>query len=167
MFCLPVPPGNGHSWLRGAIVLVFSLTLIAGLLLWGPGVEAAAAIALSQQPATEVKVLMGTETGELKFVPNQLQLAANTRYKLVLSNPSPQKHYFTAKDFADAVWTQKVEAGNVEIKGAIHELELKPGAKAEWVFVTLKPGSYGLRCTIAGHTEAGMIGTIQITDQTS
>ena len=52
----------------------------------------------------------------------------------MLKNPSSQKHYFTAKNFADASWTQKVEAGNVEIKGAIHELELKPGAMAEWVF---------------------------------
>jgi uncharacterized cupredoxin-like copper-binding protein len=50
----------------------------------------------------------------------------------------------------------------VEIKGAIHELELKPGAMAEWVFVPMKSGSYNLRCTVAGHTEAGMIGKITI-----
>jgi uncharacterized cupredoxin-like copper-binding protein len=83
----------------------------------------------------------------------------------VLTNPSPQKHYFTSKDFADAIWTQKVEAGNVEIKGVIHELELKPGAKAEWVFVPLKSGTYNLRCTIPGHTEAGMTGKITISAQ--
>jgi hypothetical protein len=47
-----------------------------------------------------------------------------------------------AKNFADASWTQKVEAGKVEIKGSIHELELKPAAMAEWVFVPLKSGSY-------------------------
>ncbi len=58
-----------------------------------------------------------------------------SKYKLILDNPSPTKHYFTAKDFADASWTQKVEAGKVEIKGAIHELELKPNAQAEWVIV--------------------------------
>ena len=46
-------------------------------------------------------------------------------YQLRLINPSQLKHYFTAKDFADNIWTQKVEAGKVEIKGAIHELELK------------------------------------------
>lgn len=50
----------------------------------------------------------------------------------------------------------------MEIKGAIHELELKPKAEAEWVFVALKPGNYSLRCPISGHTEAGMKGKIAI-----
>ncbi len=56
-----------------------------------------------------------------------------------------------------------MDAGNVEIKGAIHELELRPGAIAEWVFVPLKPGTYKLRCVILGHTEAGMIGELTVT----
>lgn len=119
-------------------------------------------IDLLRQPATEISVSLGTASNELKFVPDSLEFTAFKRYKLSLTNPSPQKHYFTAKDFADGIWTQKVEAGNVEIKGAIHELELKPGAKAEWVFVPLKSGKYALRCSIPGHTEAGMKGKIAI-----
>jgi uncharacterized cupredoxin-like copper-binding protein len=119
-------------------------------------------IDLLRQPATEISVSLGTASNELKFVPDSLEFSAFKRYKLILTNPSPQKHYFTAKDFADGIWTQKVEAGNVEIKGAIHELELKPGAKAEWVFVPLKSGKYAVRCPIPGHTEAGMKGDIAI-----
>jgi uncharacterized cupredoxin-like copper-binding protein len=115
-----------------------------------------------KQPPTEIKVSLGNAAGELKFVPNKLEFEAGKRYKLVLNNPSPVKHYFTSKDFADGIWTQKVEAGNVEIKGMIHELELKPGAEAEWVFVPLKNGKYNLRCTIPGHSEAGMTGEIVI-----
>lgn len=118
--------------------------------------------ALAAPQATEVRVSLGNSGNELKFVPNNLQFVAGQRYKLLLDNPSPQKHYFTAKDFADASWTQKVEAGKVEIKGAIHELELKPGGEAEWVFVPMKPGKYSLRCPIVGHTEAGMTGTITV-----
>ncbi len=117
---------------------------------------------LSQQSAIELKVSLGTATNELKFVPNQLDFVAGKRYKLVLSNPSNVKHYFTAKDFADSIWSQKVEAGKVEIKGAIHELELKPGAQADWVFVPIKPGTYTLRCIVPGHSEAGMTGTITV-----
>lgn len=113
---------------------------------------------------TEVTVSMGNTANELKFFPNQLEFVTGKRYKLRLNNPSPQKHYFTAKDFADGIWTQKVEAGKVEIKGAIHELELKPGAEAEWVFVPMKPGTYALRCPIPGHAEAGMTGEIKITN---
>lgn len=117
---------------------------------------------LSRQPITDITVSLGNEAGELKFFPNQLEFESGKRYKLVLKNPSSQKHYFTSKNFADASWTQKVEAGNVEIKGGVHELELKPGAVAEWVFVPVKSGTYNLRCTVAGHTEAGMIGKIAI-----
>ncbi|MCT7985599.1 cupredoxin domain-containing protein [Laspinema sp. A4] len=117
---------------------------------------------LAAQSATEIKVSLGNSANELKFFPDRLDFVAGKQYKLVLDNPSPQKHYFTAKDFADASWTSKVEAGKVEIKGAIHELELKPTAEAEWILTPLKPGTYQLRCTIPGHTEAGMTGMITI-----
>jgi uncharacterized cupredoxin-like copper-binding protein len=52
----------------------------------------------------------------------------------------------------------------VEVKGAIHELELKPGAIAEWVFVPERPGTYELHCSIAGHAEAGMVGQIVVAE---
>jgi uncharacterized cupredoxin-like copper-binding protein len=110
----------------------------------------------------EVKVSLGNRAGELQFFPNQLNFVAGQKYKLLLDNPSPMKHYFTAKDFADASWTQKVQAGKVEVKGAIHELELKPGGDAEWVFVPMKPGTFELHCSVPGHAEAGMTGTIVI-----
>jgi uncharacterized cupredoxin-like copper-binding protein len=122
----------------------------------------AAPVAPSQQPVTEIQMHLGNAAGELKFVPDRLDFTAGKHYKLILDNPSNQKHYFTAKDFADVIWSQKVEAGNVEVKGAIHELELKPGAIAEWVFVPLKPGIYELRCSIPGHSEAGMKGVLTI-----
>jgi uncharacterized cupredoxin-like copper-binding protein len=93
----------------------------------------------------------------------RVQLVAGKKYKLLLSNPSPQKHYFTAREFASNSWTQKVDAGNVEIKGAIQELELRPSTTAAWVLVPMKSASYQLRCSIPGHTEAGMTGTISVT----
>jgi uncharacterized cupredoxin-like copper-binding protein len=117
---------------------------------------------LLKQPQLEITVSLGNTANELKFEPNYLEFTPGKLYNLKLNNPSSQKHYFTAKDFADGIWTQKVEAGKVEIKGNIHELELKPGAEAEWVFVPIKSGKYTLRCNIAGHTEAGMKGEIVI-----
>lgn len=129
------------------------------------GLCAANALAAAlPKTAIEIPIHLGTEAGELKFVPDRLQFTAGQRYKLILDNPSPQKHYFTAKDFADGIWSQKVDAGNVEIKGAIHELELRPGAIAQWVFVPLRTGTYELRCSIPGHAEAGMRGTIAIVE---
>ncbi len=139
------------------------LLVMLGLILSGSIVSTPTAFAAPQ--VTEVKVSLGNSANELKFFPSNLQFVAGQPYKLLLDNPSPQKHYFTAKDFADSGWTQKVEAGKVEIKGAIHELELKPGGEAEWVFFPMKPGKYSLRCPIPGHTEAGMTGVITVSAQ--
>jgi uncharacterized cupredoxin-like copper-binding protein len=148
---------------RLKILFIFVLTVGSWLItLPGQTSGIAQAVAISQQPATEIKVQLGSETGELKFIPNDIKFRSGKRYKLVLSNPSTSKHYFTAKDFADGIWTQKVDAGNVEVKGAIKELELRPSTTADWVFVPMKPGTYNLRCTIPGHTEAGMTGTLTI-----
>ncbi|MCC5644096.1 cupredoxin domain-containing protein [Nostoc sp. CHAB 5824] len=140
------------------LTLLLALNFIAAT----PAMAANLSGNLLKQPATEIKVSLGNSANELKFEPNHLEFEAGKRYQLRLTNSSQLKHYFTAKDFADGIWTQKVEAGKVEIKGAIHELELKPGAEAEWVFVPLKSGTYGLRCPIPGHTEAGMTGEIAI-----
>ncbi len=117
---------------------------------------------LKQEPI-KVTVSLSNAANEFKFEPNQLQFVAGKRYTLQLVNPSTQKHYFTAKDFADNIWTQKVEAGKVEVKGAIREMELKPKAEAQWAFIAIKPGKYSLRCPIPGHAEAGMTGSIVIT----
>ncbi|MFP4101773.1 plastocyanin/azurin family copper-binding protein [Coleofasciculus sp.] len=142
-----------NQWLRRC------LTAIIGLIV---GINLVCLPVAAATPAIEVNVSLGNSANELKFFPNQFEFVAGKRYKLLLDNPSPQKHYFTAKDFADASWTQKVEAAKVEVKGAIHELELKPGGEAEWVFVPMKPGTYELHCSIPGHTEAGMVGEITI-----
>jgi uncharacterized cupredoxin-like copper-binding protein len=150
-----------------SIVKSFFLGLITSavcLLAISPALAANLSSDVLKQTPTEISVSLSNAANELKFLPNHLEFVSGKRYKLRLTNPSQLKHYFTAKDFADAIWTQKVEAGNVEIKGAIRELELKPGAAAEWVFVPLKPGTYGLRCTVPGHTEAGMTGDIKISE---
>ena len=143
--------------------LIWCFLVILGVIL-GLGILSTP-VAVAAPQVTEIKVSLGNSANEFKFFPNNLEFVAGQRYKLLLDNPSPQKHYFTAKDFADASWTQKVEAGKVEVKGAIHELELKPGGEADWVFVPMKSGQYFLHCPIPGHTEAGMTGTITVSVQ--
>ncbi|MDX2098194.1 MAG: cupredoxin domain-containing protein [Leptolyngbyaceae cyanobacterium bins.59] len=150
----------GWRWVLSVLVGLVGMLGWAGRTIAAPPFNASPD--LLKQPPQEIVVALGTAENDLQFVPDRLEFSAGKRYKLTLTNPSNSKHYFTAKDFADGIWTQKVEAGGVEIKGAVHELELKPGAKAEWVFVALKSGDYPLRCTIPGHTEAGMVGQIGI-----
>lgn len=136
-------------------LLLSIVTVFISSILWMP-------TALANSQVNEIKVSLGNSGGELKFFPSSIELKTGKPYKLLLDNPSPVKHYFTSKDFADASWTKKVQAGKVEVKGAIHELELKPGAEAEWVLTPMKTGTYELHCSIAGHAAAGMVGEIKV-----
>ncbi|NUN63932.1 copper-binding protein [Pseudanabaena biceps] len=143
------------------ILGIFWIVISPNLAIAAP-VSPNTAIDFTKQQAIAVNVSLSNTANELKFIPDRFIFESGKRYKLVLSNPSATKHYFTSKDFADAVWTQNVVAGNVEIKGNIRELELRPNTTAEWTFVPIKSGTYELHCAIAGHAEAGMRGSITI-----
>ena len=164
----PSCKGIGVAMPKAIRRFAFNLcAMLISLLLWlgwegGLTAWAAASLDPAHQPLVEVNISLGNAANELKFVPDRLNFQAGQRYKLILTNPSNQKHYFTAKDFADSLWTQKVEAGKAEFKGAIHEVELKPGGQAEWVFLPMKAGQYELHCSILGHTEAGMVGALTV-----
>ena len=123
---------------------------------------------LTSQDPIEVKIQLGNSDNALRFVPSHLEFETGKLYKLVIHNPSPSKHYFSSEGLSRAVYTRKVEVvgkeGTIaEIKGNIRELEILPGGTAEWFFVPVKATSISdLKCTIKGHTEAGMVGDIVI-----
>ena len=76
---------------------------------------AAPVVDFTKQTAIAVEVSLSNQNNELKFIPDHFVFESGKRYKLMLNNVSNLKHYFTSKDFADAIWTQNVVAGNVEI----------------------------------------------------
>jgi uncharacterized cupredoxin-like copper-binding protein len=122
----------------------------------------------SQQPV-EVTVQLGDEQSALRFFPDRLVLETGKLYKLVLHNKSPQKHYFSSDSFSRAVFTRKVQVRDkdgtsiAEVKGAIREIEVYPGQKAEWWLVPVKSGTFDdLKCTIKDHSEHGMVGSIVV-----
>lgn len=144
-----------------ALVLAFCLTL--------PLASAQAAGDLTQQEPVELKVALGNEKNDLRFFPATISLETGKLYRLILSNPSTQKHYFSSEGMAQSVFTRKVQVNGVdgkaiaEVKGQIREIEVYPGGTAEWWFVPIKTGSFNdLKCTIPGHGEGGMVGSIHI-----
>ncbi len=134
----------------------------AALLVTMVAQPAAASGDLSRQKPTTVKVQLGTSNNRLVFQPNHLTFETGKLYKLVLSNPSSSKHYFTSEGFAAAIWTRKVQDSTMEVKGAIREIELLPGASVEWWFVPVKTGTFRLYCHVDKHAELGMVGKITI-----
>lgn len=122
----------------------------------------------NQQPI-KVTVELGTKDGKHVFKPSHLSFETGKLYRLILTNPSVTKHYFSSDKLARAVFTRKVQITNkqgkkvAEVKGTIREIEVYPGGNAEWWFVPIKTGKFDdLVCTISGHKEAGMTGSIEI-----
>jgi uncharacterized cupredoxin-like copper-binding protein len=117
----------------------------------------------------EVKVEVGTKNNALRFVPDHLSFERGVYYKLVIHNPSPQAHYFTAEALSTHAFTRKVEVINAngetlaEIHGSIHDIELLAGATAAWYFYPMTNGeNLPLYCHKEGHREGGMVGVIAI-----
>ncbi len=145
---------------RLSLIRAFSFFPLLTLLIWVSALSAAGD--LSRQEPITIEVRLGSDQGHLVFKPSRLTFETSKLYRLILINPSPLKHYFTSLRFGAAVWTRKVQDGQMEVKGAIREIEVLPGKRAEWWFVPVQAGRFNLRCTIEGHTEAGMIGRITI-----
>lgn len=149
-----------HSlrWIPAVVVMVVG----------APG-QAPAAGDLTAQPPVEIKVQLGNRQDALRFFPATINLETGKLYRLILSNPSPQKHYFSSAALAQAVFTRKVQVNGAdgrpiaEVKGQIREIEVYPGGISEWWFVPVKTGNFtDLECTIPGHRQGGMVGDVRI-----
>ena len=99
------------------MIAVLALALFAWVF------KAQAAGDLSRQVPLEVRVQLGDDKGVRRFFPERIELETGKLYRLILSNPSPEKHYFSSDAFAQAIYTRKVQVngadGNAvaEIKG--------------------------------------------------
>ena len=124
---------------------------------------------MTSQQAIVKNIQLGNTQNKLRFYPSKLQFETGKLYKLIISNPSQQKHYFSARGLSHAVFTRKVQVLSklgktiAEVKGSIKEIEVYPGGTAEWWFVPVKTlKSSRLQCSIEGHLKAGMMGQITI-----
>src|SRR5262245_27571039 len=151
---------------------VFAALVATAATLGGAG----AAGDLSRQDPIEIRVELG-KPGHHAFVPNRLRFETGKLYKLVLTNPSNDPHYFTSHAFTQLIYTRKVQVTQMrdgklvtlaEFKGAIREIEVYPGHSAEWWFVPVATGRVtDLECGIRGsdgktHQDHGMVGEIVI-----
>ncbi|MEE9492396.1 MAG: biphenyl 2,3-dioxygenase [Gammaproteobacteria bacterium] len=152
-------------------MMIKTLTIFKKILLLSQLLSASAFAEgdMTAQYPIEVTVNLGDKSNKLRFYPSALKFETGKLYKLVIKNPSKQKHYFSAVGLSHSVFTRKVQIVNasnatmVEVKGIINEIEVYPEGIAEWWFVPVKMlNNSPLHCSIKGHTEAGMTGVITI-----
>lgn len=145
---------------------IFTFAMIVGFSCAG---TATAGGDLTAQTPIEVKVQLGDKDNSNRFFPDKIELETGKLYKVVLHNPSTVPHYFSSEGLSRAVFTRKAQVLGAdgktiaEVKGAILEIEVYPGGTAEWWFVPVKAVTLNdLKCTVKGHAEGGMVGTITI-----
>ena len=146
--------------------LVLTFAVIIGFA--GAGTAIAAGDLTAQTPI-EIKIQLGNKENSLRFFPDKIELETGKLYKVVLHNPSVLAHYFSSEGLSRAVFTRKAQVLGpdgktiAEVKGTILEIEVYPGGTAEWWFVPVKAVTLNdVKCTIKGHSETGMVGSITI-----
>lgn len=122
----------------------------------------------SQAVTVELNMVEGAGGG-YAFQPSNLSFEAGRPYILRINNPATnaEKHYFATEglgDFYQAIATRKIETADAEYKAPYFEaVELLIGGNLDLYFVPVVAGTYDVLCTIPGHKEGGMLGTVQIT----
>jgi len=124
---------------------------------------------LSRANVQQVVLEMGSNDDGMYFSPADFRFETGQAYKLVLVNTDDIKHELSLGDMVERIFTRKIEVedadGNlvVEVKGRVHEVEIGPHQQVEWFFVPVQTTSaVQISCEIAGHKEAGMVGTAEI-----
>lgn len=116
--------------------------------------------------ANETAQALTVEAVDLGFTPTTLEVTAGKPVKLTLQNNGALDHDFSIMEFP-MVGTAAETGGmdhDMGEAGAEPELHLAvaAGQNGTLEFTPSKPGTYEFWCTVAGHKEAGMTGTLVV-----
>ena len=139
---------------------VLSLVIFASSAISAEGPDLAKALAGADWSKMETVTVTMTEYA---FSPSHIVLKEGVPTKLVLKNDGKEAHYFVAEQFFKVIATRKVQDSDGEIKApSFTAVEVYPGKMMEWFLVPAQKGVYDLLCTVKGHAEHGMKGTIEV-----
>lgn len=93
--------------------------------------------------ASSDRVEIQTATTEFAYAPKAWEIPSGKPIKIVLKNKGTVEHDFT------------IDALKLKVTVAA-------GKDAEKSFAAIAPGTYEVHCTVAGHKEAGMTGTLTV-----
>ncbi|HBO69549.1 MAG TPA: hypothetical protein DD658_05150 [Deltaproteobacteria bacterium] len=146
--------------MKTRLVLVFALVVAASTASGAKETEASRALAAADWSRMETVTVTLTEHA---FTPSAVALREGVPTKLVLRNQGTEPHYFVAEEFFGTIASRKVQSSDGEVKAPrFTAVEVYPGKTIEWFLVPLRKGNYGLLCTVKGHAERGMTGTIVV-----
>jgi uncharacterized cupredoxin-like copper-binding protein len=103
-------------------------------------------------------VRLDLKTNAMAFDQKEITVAKGQRVEMVLANSDTVEHDFSIKKIPVKVET-KQHATHGAPKTDLH-LHADPLATETVIFTATKEGTYEFYCAVAGHKEAGMIGTL-------
>jgi uncharacterized cupredoxin-like copper-binding protein len=135
-------PGHREAGMEGTITVVEPGAAAPGGTpspVGSPSPVPSPADAGAETPAAEA---ITVELQDIKFVPPDITVPANTPTTVTLSNTGAAPHTFTVPDLGIDEELQPGETRDIEINAAA--------------------GTYNLLCEIPGHEAAGMVGTVTV-----
>lgn len=93
--------------------------------------------------ATPGVVELKMELNEYKFTPSQVQVPVGTRVRVTVVNTGARRHDFS-------------------VAGLIEGKTLEAGATEVMEFTAAKAGEFEILCTLRGHKDRGMVGTLVV-----
>lgn len=150
---------NGWRCMRGTVLAALLFLSAPAAFAANPGDLAKALASADWTKMETVTVTMN----EHSFSPFIVPLKAGVPTKLVLRNEGKEHHYFVADRFFRTIATRKVQASDGEVKApSITAVEVYAGKTMEWYIVPMERGTFDVLCTVKGHAEKGMKGTIEV-----
>lgn len=119
----------------------------------------------SQPQPQEITLTAKTMT----YGPSAFEATAGVPVELTFVNEDALEHDFSVLEIpvesvsaADAMSAaHQMEMGAAAMDPMLH-VAAEPGATNNLTFTPTKPGTYEFFCTVAGHKEAGMVGTMVV-----
>ena len=111
---------------------------------------------------------------EFRFDPATVEVQAGQQVTVMMQNMGTVEHDFVIQEMP-----MEQAAGDSESEGAVmpghtmDEMAMEPavhmgamaGMSGSVTFVPTKPGTYEFFCAVAGHKEAGMVGTLTVRER--
>lgn len=120
---------------------------------------ALAACSTSAAPAPAAAV--GVEAKEFEFSPQVIEVMAETRVHLTLRNMGTLDHDFSVSVIPVEIHSASEPVSAHEMHGApqLH-VAVVAGQEGFVEFTATEPGTYQFYCSVSGHKEGGMTGTL-------
>ncbi len=128
----------------------------------------AIALVLTACAGPRVQEVSLTAVG-MAFQPNTLEVTAGMPVRLTMTNEDALEHDFSILEIpmetmgATALPMEGHDMGGMTVDPQLH-MAVAMGMSNTVEFTPSRPGTYEFYCTVPGHREAGMVGTLTVSE---